>query len=74
MGGALLLGVDEENVRRLKDGKPIHVFQAEVDNGEPITQVVVCYGRTLADIVVEFKKEGLLPPDFVMTVEKATRQ
>ena len=75
MEGLLLLGIDKDNVQRLKEGKPIHVHLAEVDNGKPITEVVVCYGETMADIVQEFKQEGMLPPDFVMPpVARSTKQ
>ena len=75
MDGLLLLGIDAENVKRLKDGKPIHVHQAEVDNGVPITQVVITYGETLQHIVDEMKRAGVVPPDFVApTPSRATQQ
>lgn len=65
MNGALLLGIDVENVHRLTLGYPIHVHIAEVENGHPITSVTICYGATLQHIVEDMKKAGMLPPDFV---------
>lgn len=64
--GLLFLGIDAENVRRLKSGMPIHVHFAEVDNGVPVTEVVIAYGGTLQEIVQEMIDQGKLPPDFVM--------
>lgn len=75
LGTTLLLGIDAENVRRLQSGQPIHVHKAEVDNGEDIAAVVIVYGDTLQDIVNDMKREGALPPDFVMpAVVKGTKQ
>ena len=62
-GKILVLGVDDENVKRLTSGKPIFV------EGEPLglpVDVVILHGRTLQDVLNELKDSGIeLPVDRV---------
>jgi hypothetical protein len=61
-GDAVLLGVDAENLRRLAGGEPIF---CDFDTfGGPAKRVVIVYGETMEAIIEQFKKDGLLPPDF----------
>jgi len=62
-GGLLLVGIDSNNVEKLKAGFPLQINVAEADNGEPVTFIVVTYGATLTDVVNQLKAEGVLPPD-----------
>lgn len=62
-GGLLLVGIDSNNVDKLRQGYPLQVKIAEADNGEPVTEIVVAYGETLTDLVNELKLQGVLPPD-----------
>jgi hypothetical protein len=50
--GAFLLGIDAENVRRLKDGEPILVSLAELGGTD---DVVILFGETVADIIRELE-------------------
>lgn len=55
----LLLGVDEDNVQRLKDGRPIHV-NAEA-YGLPC-DVIIVYGKTMQHVIDELKAAGFEVP------------
>lgn len=59
--GRFLFGIDAENVRRLKDGKPL-VFDLTLIGGTDT--VLVIYGETMADIMRELEGAtgGALPP------------
>lgn len=49
--GTVLLGIDKENVKRLKEGKPIYV------KGDSIgieNDICIAYGDSLQDIAEEF--------------------
>jgi len=48
----LLLGLSGENVRRLKDGKPIHINGSEMGLGNDI---VIMYGETEAHLYKELQ-------------------
>ena len=48
----LLLGLSGENVKRLKEGKPIHINGSELGLGN---DVVVMYGETEAHLYKELK-------------------
>ena len=50
--GVFLLGLDAENVRRLKTGEPILICLAELGGTD---DVVIVYGETLADIQKELE-------------------
>lgn len=56
----LILGLEEENVRRLRAGKPVFV------EGAPLgvqADVILLYGKTSRDIIRELKKAGVTMPD-----------
>jgi len=75
IGTILVLGIDANNVERMKRGSPLHMHKSECDNGEPIETIIVTYGETLQAIVEDFKRHDMLPPDFVMPVVKpSTKQ
>lgn len=46
-GDIIVLGIDAENVKRLKDGKPIHVKGTDIDTD---SDIYIVYGHTLDDI------------------------
>lgn len=56
----LLLGVSEENVRRLRDGKPI-AFPGE-DVGLDGWDVAIVHGQTEQSLVGELRAHGLEIP------------
>lgn len=51
--GTFILGIDAENVKRLKEGKPIVVSLAELGGHD---DVLIMYGETLQDIVRELEQ------------------
>lgn len=51
IGNTLLFGIDSENVKRLKEGKPIHIKGADVQLD---CDIFIAYGDTLKDIAKEF--------------------
>ena len=51
--GVFLLGLDADNIRLLKDGKPILVSLAEIGGTD---DVMIMYGNTLTDIQIELEK------------------
>ena len=51
--GTFILGIDAENVRRLKEGKPILVSLAELGGTD---DVLIVYGDTLQDIVRDLEE------------------
>lgn len=59
--GTFLLGIDAENVRRLKDGKPIYVNLRQLGGSD---QVLIMYGDDQQAILQELEKAngGALPP------------
>lgn len=52
----LMLGIDAENVRRLKQGKPIAIRGKDVNLD---LDVFIMYGATVKDIYRELKAAGL---------------
>jgi hypothetical protein len=59
--GVFILGIDAENVKRLKDGKPILVSLAELGGHD---DVMIMYGDTLLDIQDELEQaSGSKLPD-----------
>ena len=46
-GNTVILGIDKENVKRLKDGKPIRVRGSDL-NVE--TDIYIVYGETLNEV------------------------
>jgi len=63
IGNTVIFGIDAENVRRLKDARPIAVDLAELGGGAA-TKVVIFYGETIDAMVAQLKREGLLPPEY----------
>lgn len=63
--GAFVLGIDAENVRRLKKGQPIRVDLGELGGTD---QVFIMYGETLQDIQreIEAAAGSPLPPYTVL--------
>lgn len=59
--GGFLFGLDAENVRRLKAGKPIKVDMTQLGGTD---KFVLVYGETMADIVRELEEQTgqKLPP------------
>lgn len=51
--GTFILGIDAENVKRLKKGQPIIVCLAELGGTD---DVLIMYGDTLQDIKNELEK------------------
>lgn len=51
--GVFILGLDAENIKRLKQGKPILVSLAELGGTD---DVLIMYGDTLDDIAKELEK------------------
>jgi hypothetical protein len=51
--GVFILGLDAENIRRLKDGKPILVSLAELGGTD---DVLIMAGETLNDIAADLEK------------------
>jgi hypothetical protein len=56
--GAFILGLDAENVKRLKEGKPILVSLAELGGSD---DVFIMYGETLDDIKRELEEAAGAP-------------
>jgi hypothetical protein len=56
--GHFVMGIDAENVRRLKDGKPI-LIDLKAMGGTDV--VVLMYGNTMSDIVRELEKANGAP-------------
>ena len=50
--GRFLLGIDAENVKRMRDGKPIIVDLTTMGGRDT---VIILYGETMADIVAELE-------------------
>ncbi len=58
----ILLGLEELNIQRLKEGKPIHVEGEDI--GFPGIQIGIIYGETQQAMIDELKKSGVeLPID-----------
>ncbi len=57
----LVLGLDDENVRRLKAGQPIRVQGDQL--GLPGIEVVLMHGPTAQDIVEKFRAAGIEMPE-----------
>ena len=66
--GLFILGLDAENVRRLKAGKPILVALAEMGGTD---DVAIMYGDTLADIQRELEQSQGSPLPKPTPLDKA---
>jgi hypothetical protein len=56
--GTFILGIDAENVKRLKQGKPIIVCLSELGGTD---NVLIMYGDTLQDIQNELERASGQP-------------
>lgn len=57
--GRFIIGIDAENVRRLKAGMPITLDMKPLGGSD---HIFIVYGETLGDIAVDLEKEfGKLP-------------
>ena len=56
--GTFILGIDAENVKRLKDGQPIIVCLSELGG---MDDVLIMYGDTLQDIKNELERASGQP-------------
>lgn len=64
----ILLGLEEMNIQRLKEGKPIHVEGEDI--GFPGIQIGIMYGETQQAMMDELKKSGVeLPIDRAPVVQ-----
>lgn len=64
----ILLGVDDGNVKRLTEGKPISV-QGDM-LGIPGIEIAIVHGKTYQNILDELKKSGVeIPIDRVPEVQ-----
>lgn len=57
----VLLGVDDENIRRLTSGKPIQVKSGSVDP-EYKDEIIIVHGSTMEQIEEWLKKAGIIGP------------
>lgn len=53
-GNNLIFGLSEENIKRLKEGKPIKI-EAEEMGLKGLGVILILYGRTEKDIVFELE-------------------
>lgn len=67
-GGPFILGIDAENVKRLKAGKPILVSLVELGGTD---DVLIVYGDTLADIQRELEAASGSPMPPATPINKA---
>lgn len=67
--GDFLFGIDAENVKRLKAGKPL-VIDLTLMGGR--NKLMICYGETLADIKREWEAVSgqPLPPESPLPFKK----
>jgi len=61
-GTIFVLGLSKENIRLLREGRPIHVFGADFGLGQ-YDELVVYYGETEDQMVQDLKKLGFDLPD-----------
>lgn len=57
----VILGIDARNVRRMKEGDPIHVKGEELGLTE-IKSIVIAYGETMDALVGEMRAHGMPIP------------
>ena len=58
-GPVVMLGITRENVKRLMDGKPIHVTGESV-NCTAFRSIVIFYGENEAVIAEDLREAGLI--------------
>jgi hypothetical protein len=58
------LGIDEENVRRLKEGMPILIDPEEVEKLFGVkAEILIFYGTTRQSMIQDLKEAEILPLD-----------
>jgi predicted ThiF/HesA family dinucleotide-utilizing enzyme len=67
--GVFILGLDAENIKRLKEGKPILISLAELGGTD---DVLIMFGKTIEDIKQELVKAfgGLPKPTLLDELRK----
>ena len=70
--GLFILGIDAENVKRLKDGKPIMVSLAELGGSD---DVCIMYGETVQAIADELERASgeKLPAATPVNIARSTQ-
>lgn len=69
--GSFILGLDAENVRRLKKGKPILVRLPEMGGTDT---VLLMYGETLADVRRELEQSIGRPLPIPTEIKKGSKE
>lgn len=67
-GGPFILGIDAENVKRLKEGRPILVSLAELGGTD---DVLILFGETMDDIRQELERASGAPLPTATPINKA---
>lgn len=67
--GTLILGIDAENVRRLRADQAINVALDDIGGNTGLTRIMIMYGNTLQDIQNELEKVlGPVPAECMVEV------
>jgi hypothetical protein len=59
----VLIGLSDENIRVMREGKPLSVGPVPADAPLANIQVILTCGETEGDMVVALKKVGLINPE-----------
>jgi hypothetical protein len=66
-----MIGINDENLRRLKAGMPLDVDIKEITPpGTRINRMVIHYAHTYEDVVKDWTKEGIPVPDELLQEAK----
>lgn len=71
IGNVAVLGITEENIKLLKEGKPVRVKLKEMNM--PDIEVVILYGKTEQDIYNELKP-GIDPLKTIIHHERGSKE
>ncbi len=65
----ILVGLSDENVKRLLQGKPIYIGEKHAGQGAlpPGYELGIMHGKTEQDIYDQFKAEGLIKETTIVT-------
>lgn len=55
-GGLVVFGLSEENLTKLREGKPIRIKMADLGFDNDPRVILITYGRTEAALVDEFRE------------------
>jgi len=70
-----LLGLSLENVKRLTEGKPIHIRRATHGDGIPEGwEIVLMFGATELAIQAELQAAGAISPETKINIDPRLRQ